>query len=843
MRRECKWSVAALVLILFVSVSVYAAKPFPREAVIPTLETALQELGNKPPLQAEALATSLGMNVKMGKIRVVVEFDESFNEGDVIKLGGAIVARAEELNMLEVDVPIARLLDLARLPGVRFVRRPYRPTPVVVSEGVKLTSASTWHTAGIRGQGIKIAVIDGGFDGLATAVASGTVGNVVYTHDYTSEGLETGGVHGTACAEIVHDMAPDAQLLLMKIGTGVELAQAVDDAVTHGAKIISHSMGWFNTNFYDGTGPIAAIAAKATSHGILWVNSAGNSADGGHWEGDWYDADGDGWLEFYHGDETNSFTLDAGETVILYLTWDSWPTTDQDYDLYLFDSMGRVVASSQNYQTGTQPPTEYVSYTAPIAGSYGLAIYATNVPDHPRLELFAIPYSLPLEYSIATSSIPAPGNASSVFTTGAIEQTDWTVGPHEPFSSQGPTNASQYASARIKPDICGPDGTESFTYNGRFYGTSAAAPHVAGAAALSWSLHPDWSVDAVRHFLEENAIDMGPLGKDNVYGYGRLSLPVPSMPGESEKCCSFNAGWNLISLPVDPSNSDPAAVFDGVAAVLRLYEYDKATGGWKTTQDGTLTDVTGPMTGYWLWLPADTTVCFTGTVLEAPQTLNLGAKGWQMIGVPYEVAWGNATGVPISVTNGAVTKSLADAVAAGWIYDTVWAYDTLNSRWIKTKVSEGTTLVPCKGYWIYTYVNDLVLNFTEEQGPSGSTQPSAKDTVEVKAPGSPPLPAVPTAVSTGLKVVGRPNPIMEGSGISFFSVGICPCLVEGIRVEVYDLAGRSVWSDETGGATVFWRTEDMQGEPVANGVYLYRAWVKVREEWEAVPLGKVVVLR
>lgn len=63
------------------------------------------------------------------------------------------------------------------------------------------------------------------------------------------------GSHGTECAEIVHDMAPEADLLLMKISTSVQLAEAVNDAITYGADMISHSVGWFNTNFYDGTGP------------------------------------------------------------------------------------------------------------------------------------------------------------------------------------------------------------------------------------------------------------------------------------------------------------------------------------------------------------------------------------------------------------------------------------------------------------------------------------------------------------------------------------------------------------------------------------------------------------
>jgi subtilase-type serine protease len=65
---------------------------------------------------------------------------------------------------------------------------------------------------------------------------------------------------------------------------------------------------------------------------------------------------------------------------------------------------------------------------------------------------------------------------------------------------------------------------------GPFYGTSAAAPHVAGAAALILSMYPNLRTDELRHILESKAIDMGAAGKDNLYGWGRLDLT-----GEIEK--------------------------------------------------------------------------------------------------------------------------------------------------------------------------------------------------------------------------------------------------------------------------------------------------------------------
>ena len=55
-------------------------------------------------------------------------------------------------------------------------------------------------------------------------------------------------------------------------------------------------------------------------------------------------------------------------------------------------------------------------------------------------------------------------------------------------------------------------------------GTSYAAPHVAGAAALVWQMFPNFTTDQVRQTLLGTAIDLGAPGVDDLYGYGLLSV-------------------------------------------------------------------------------------------------------------------------------------------------------------------------------------------------------------------------------------------------------------------------------------------------------------------------------
>ena len=65
------------------------------------------------------------------------------------------------------------------------------------------------------------------------------------------------------------------------------------------------------------------------------------------------------------------------------------------------------------------------------------------------------------------------------------------------------------------------------TYRGNSYtwmsGTSMATPHVSGLAALILSLNPGLSPADVRALIENNADDLGTVGWDPHYGYGRIN--------------------------------------------------------------------------------------------------------------------------------------------------------------------------------------------------------------------------------------------------------------------------------------------------------------------------------
>ncbi len=440
----------------------------------------------------------------------------SANVAALAALGVSQSAIETSGSLIKVHVSLSQLATIAtQLAGVTFIRPPYVPYALsVTSQGVAAIGANALQAAGITGSGVKVAIIDLGFAGLSAAQARGDLPAGVQQNDLTGTGIETGISHGTAVAEIVYDVAPGAQLYLIKIADEVDLDQAVTYCLANGIRIINHSLGWYNTNFYDGTGTIADIARRAIAGGILWVNAVGNQAQG-HWLGTFADSNTDGW-----NDQSLTLSATTGSQIILYMTWNDWPNSSNDYDLYLYDPSSNLVASSTKNQTGMEEPTEAIFTTASSTGTYTVRIKGAGSR---RISLFSLYENV--SPAVASSAILTPADVTEVVSVGAIDYAHYTTGPQEPFSSQGPTT-----DGRQKPDLCAPDnvstGTSPYT---TFAGTSGAAPHAAGAAALLLSNEPSLSGAALRSRLLAQTVGMGNV---NIYGQGRLLLTQPAPPNQ-----------------------------------------------------------------------------------------------------------------------------------------------------------------------------------------------------------------------------------------------------------------------------------------------------------------------
>ncbi len=133
-----------------------------------------------------------------------------------------------------------------------------------------------------------------------------------------------------------------------------------------------------------------------------------------------------------------------------------------------------------------------------------------------------------------------------VISVGATSKT----GRVESYSSRGPARDTAGRDLDwVKPDVVAP-GThivstrttaKSGSLNGesKYYvemnGTSMAAPHVAGAAAILLAAAPDLTPGLVQVILQDTARDLGPEGPDWAYGYGMIDVAAALRAAEARE--------------------------------------------------------------------------------------------------------------------------------------------------------------------------------------------------------------------------------------------------------------------------------------------------------------------
>jgi hypothetical protein len=280
----------------------------------------------------------------------------------------------------------------------------------------------------------------------------------------------------------VHDVAPDAALFLVNQNTDTQFDKAVDCLIAKGVQVINYSINWYYDGPGDGTGRINEIVNKATNAGITFVNSAGNFGDR-HWSGNWTDADGDGWLEFSSGSETQQFTVNAGERIELALRWaDSWQAACNDYDLFLAQGTeNNYVISSRDFQYCTNgatgmKPKENILWIPKTGGTFFVKVFRYSATGTPRLDLVSRNHVLSTVVPQGSIVQPADNRSAGFLSVGAVNQAGYAT--LDTSSSRGPTT-----DGRIKPDLSAPTAS-----------TPPAAPSWARRRRRrTWPVRQPWS--------------------------------------------------------------------------------------------------------------------------------------------------------------------------------------------------------------------------------------------------------------------------------------------------------------------------------------------------------------
>ena len=473
-------------------------------------------------------------------------------------LGGRVVSSFPAVHAVRAELPLEKLEALAADPRVRTIQRPLRAivNKVDTSEGDlahRAALARSNHALG--GSGVKVGVISDGVKSLADRVASGDLPSGITV---LSGSPNANDDEGTAMLEIVHDLAPNAELLFATaLSSEAQFAANILALRDQGAKVIVDDVYYpSEATFQDDV--VAQAVETVTTSGVVYLSSAGNGGNLTHnrasvWEGDFVQSSGTLAVingaeaqvtplhDFATGQSWNNLVTDP--SAYITLEWsDPQSGANDDYDLFLLDStLTNVIDSHTNPQTGSQAPFEYLDSTATnhtgnrlVIARFSGASRFLRLNANVGAQLGIGTVGQAAGHAAATGALAVA--AVSVLTASGGAFVGGATNPVEAFSADGPRrvffNANSSAitpgnfsstggALRSKPDIAGADGVSTSTPGFKpFYGTSAAAPHAAAIAALLIEEHPSYTAAQIKAILTGTALDIESAGYDRNAGYG-----------------------------------------------------------------------------------------------------------------------------------------------------------------------------------------------------------------------------------------------------------------------------------------------------------------------------------
>jgi subtilisin family serine protease len=485
---------------------------------------------------------------------------------------------------------LVNLMRHSRSPLLRIGRVEARPFQLgqylglsyfigsLTSQGVITHGANTAaSTYGARGSGLKVGVLSDSAEFLNGLVGTGDLPpgtlNVADIDQVVNGG--PGSSEGSAMMEIVYDIAPGVQLFFASAFNGVD---SFADNIrllrnTYHCDIIVDDVSYSDEPpFQDGI--IAQAVNDVTQDGALYFSSAGNSgnitnATAGAWEGDFNPAGAAGSPlpagYTLHSFGPQSFNRLAVATQDVTLFWsDPLGNSTNDYDLFILNSTGTtVLGGSATAQTGLgSDPYEEAFRGAGFPANARIVVVAKAGAATRALHIGTFGGRLQIATSGETHGHNAPGGCllsdpacpGRAFGVAAVGWNSARGGlrpfvggasnPSETFSSDGPRRMFYLADGTpitpgnflfgsnggvvlIKPDITAADGVTTRTpgFN-QFYGTSAAAPHAAGLAAIVKSAKPSATGAQILNALINTALDIRAPGVDRDSGYGIIMAPA-----------------------------------------------------------------------------------------------------------------------------------------------------------------------------------------------------------------------------------------------------------------------------------------------------------------------------
>jgi subtilisin family serine protease len=495
----------------------------------------------------------------------------------IASVNGVVLSQSDTLGMIQASLPYAALETVADNPDVRSIQSAAQAVlnaGSLTSQGYIAHKANNVAAMSITGAGVTVGV-------LSDSASAARIAALVSTGDlppgaHALPGQNSSGTdEGAAMMEIVHDIAPGADIIFATANGGVaNFANNILQLQAAGAKVIVDDITYFNEGVFQ-DGPVAQAINQVTANGAIYFSAAANSGSltfgtSGTWEGD-FNPNGSaatpipepGILHnFGTAGSPQNFDVLTAVTNFISLKWsDPLGASTNDYDIFILNSTGTTLKGfSAGAQTGTQDPYEFVRQGT-NCGTASASGYCPAAGDRIVVVLFAgATRALHIDtergrLSIGTAGATFGHNAGA--STMSTAATNWNsartgtkpftgaANPNEVFSSDGPRKvffnpdgtpitpgnflfATNGGTTLVKPDIAAADGTSTRTPGFQpFFGTSAAAPHAAGIAALVLSVQPTWTPAQVRNAMISTALDSMAAGIDRDSGNGIvMALPA-----------------------------------------------------------------------------------------------------------------------------------------------------------------------------------------------------------------------------------------------------------------------------------------------------------------------------
>jgi hypothetical protein len=457
--------------------------------------------------------------------------------GDTADLKAALAALGMQQMVAQGRVisgllPIDALDDLAQTDALAYAR----PAAFKTNAGLVSTrgdeamgSDIARATFGVDGTGIMVGVMSDSFDcaGTETAVdiANGDLPpNVLNLDDSGCPATD----EARGMAQIIHDLAPGADIAYHTANGGqANFATGILELAAAGCDIIVDDVSYFAEPYFQ-DGIIAQAVDEVVKDRVAYFSAAGNDADHSY-ESRWRDSGviglGGGVLhDFDPGpgvDATQTLLIPTGYTLFGF-QWDDpffsvsgAPGAAADLDIYIVGD-GAVQGVGGAANIGLDPYEQFLVFNpgAPVEWELMIELFEGTAPRRIKYIYYEFGGELSIsEYATASSTVVGHPNAAGACAIGAAAwfntpfwNTFVTEAVINSYSSLGGTtilrkdNGNRTFRPRFQPRLVAPDGVNTTFFGGdlsfnvpgttepdgfpNFFGTSAAAPHAAGIAAL-----------------------------------------------------------------------------------------------------------------------------------------------------------------------------------------------------------------------------------------------------------------------------------------------------------------------------------------------------------------------